>query len=138
VESLGIWNSIAAAADALFEAPEGFPKGLSRSLVELSSRTIASSFFSTAWRGNFTKRSHWLDSENGDVSFSPLSNFAQTCGGVNAKIGWPLCFGNAWGNDILNANTPRVPRLCFRIGVVGPIITRGHVLYANPMASSRR
>jgi 5-methyltetrahydropteroyltriglutamate--homocysteine methyltransferase len=26
--------------------------------------------------------------------------------GVNAKIGWHFCFGNAWGNDILSANYP--------------------------------
>ena len=28
------------------------------------------------------------------------------CDGVNAKIGWHFCFGNAWGNDILSANYP--------------------------------
>jgi 5-methyltetrahydropteroyltriglutamate--homocysteine methyltransferase len=26
--------------------------------------------------------------------------------GVDAKIGWHFCFGNAWGNDILSANYP--------------------------------
>jgi 5-methyltetrahydropteroyltriglutamate--homocysteine methyltransferase len=26
--------------------------------------------------------------------------------GVDAKIGWHFCFGNAWGNDILSANFP--------------------------------
>src|SRR6476659_5428461 len=31
---------------------------------------------------------------------------AQCCDGVNAKIGWHFCFGNAWGNDILSANFP--------------------------------
>ncbi len=30
----------------------------------------------------------------------------QCCDGVNAKIGWHFCFGNAWGNDILSANYP--------------------------------
>src|SRR5438034_10466589 len=30
----------------------------------------------------------------------------QCCDGVNAKIGWHFCFGNAWGNDILSANFP--------------------------------
>ena len=29
------------------------------------------------------------------------------CDGVDAKIGWHFCFGNAWGNDILSANYPR-------------------------------
>ena len=28
------------------------------------------------------------------------------CDGVDAKIGWHFCFGNAWGNDILSASFP--------------------------------
>jgi 5-methyltetrahydropteroyltriglutamate--homocysteine methyltransferase len=28
------------------------------------------------------------------------------CEGVDAKIGWHFCFGNAWGNDILSGNFP--------------------------------
>jgi 5-methyltetrahydropteroyltriglutamate--homocysteine methyltransferase len=28
------------------------------------------------------------------------------CDGVDAKIGWHFCFGNAWGNDILSGNFP--------------------------------
>jgi 5-methyltetrahydropteroyltriglutamate--homocysteine methyltransferase len=28
------------------------------------------------------------------------------CDGVDAKIGWHFCFGNAWGNDILSATYP--------------------------------
>ena len=31
---------------------------------------------------------------------------AECCDGVDAKIGWHFCFGNAWGNDILSANYP--------------------------------
>ena len=31
---------------------------------------------------------------------------AKCCEGVDAKIGWHFCFGNAWGNDILSANFP--------------------------------
>ena len=30
----------------------------------------------------------------------------QMCEGVNAKIGWHFCFGNAWGNDILSQAFP--------------------------------
>ena len=30
----------------------------------------------------------------------------QCCDGVEAKIGWHFCYGNAWGNDILSANYP--------------------------------
>jgi len=31
----------------------------------------------------------------------------QCCDGVDAKIGWHFCFGNAWGNDILSATFPQ-------------------------------
>jgi 5-methyltetrahydropteroyltriglutamate--homocysteine methyltransferase len=31
----------------------------------------------------------------------------QCCDGVDAKIGWHFCFGNAWGNDILSENFPQ-------------------------------
>src|SRR5688572_32032549 len=30
----------------------------------------------------------------------------QCCDGVDAKIGWHFCYGNAWGNDILSASFP--------------------------------
>jgi 5-methyltetrahydropteroyltriglutamate--homocysteine methyltransferase len=30
----------------------------------------------------------------------------ECCDGVDAKIGWHFCFGNAWGNDILSASFP--------------------------------
>src|SRR5215467_10074317 len=30
----------------------------------------------------------------------------QCCAGVDAKIGWHFCYGNAWGNDILSATYP--------------------------------
>jgi 5-methyltetrahydropteroyltriglutamate--homocysteine methyltransferase len=30
----------------------------------------------------------------------------QCCDGVDARIGWHFCFGNAWGNDILSAGYP--------------------------------
>ena len=29
------------------------------------------------------------------------------CDGVDARIGWHFCFGNAWGNDILSGNFPQ-------------------------------
>jgi 5-methyltetrahydropteroyltriglutamate--homocysteine methyltransferase len=29
------------------------------------------------------------------------------CDGVDAKIGWHFCFGNAWGNDIISSNFPQ-------------------------------
>jgi 5-methyltetrahydropteroyltriglutamate--homocysteine methyltransferase len=30
----------------------------------------------------------------------------QMCVGVDARIGWHFCFGNAWGNDILSSSFP--------------------------------
>ena len=30
----------------------------------------------------------------------------QCCDGVDARIGWHFCFGNAWGNDILSGSYP--------------------------------
>jgi 5-methyltetrahydropteroyltriglutamate--homocysteine methyltransferase len=30
----------------------------------------------------------------------------QCCEGVDARIGWHFCYGNAWGNDILSASFP--------------------------------
>ena len=32
---------------------------------------------------------------------------AQMFDGVDAKIAWHFCFGNAWGNDILSGNFPQ-------------------------------
>jgi 5-methyltetrahydropteroyltriglutamate--homocysteine methyltransferase len=29
------------------------------------------------------------------------------CDGVDAKIGWHFCFGNAWGNDIISSGFPQ-------------------------------
>jgi 5-methyltetrahydropteroyltriglutamate--homocysteine methyltransferase len=29
------------------------------------------------------------------------------CDGVEAKIGWHFCFGNAWGNDIISSGFPQ-------------------------------
>ena len=31
---------------------------------------------------------------------------AQCCDGVDAKIGWHFCFGNAWGNDLISGAFP--------------------------------
>ena len=45
------------------------------------------------------------------------------CDGVDAKIGWHFCFGNAWGNDILSANYPRAIRRCCRTSSAPPAST---------------
>jgi 5-methyltetrahydropteroyltriglutamate--homocysteine methyltransferase len=60
----------------------------------------------------------WLPLFTGDDSdWDWISDvIGQCCDGVDAKIGWHFCFGNAWGNDILSANFPEgyqtaLPRL---------------------------
>jgi methionine synthase II (cobalamin-independent) len=51
----------------------------------------------------------WLPLFTGDDSdYEWISDvIGQCCDGVNAKIGWHFCFGNAWGNDILSHNFPQ-------------------------------
>src|SRR5205823_13537055 len=55
----------------------------------------------------------------------------QCCDGVNAKIGWHFRFGNAWGNDILSANSPQAYQtaLLYSSGTAG--ISDIALYYAN-------
>ena len=50
----------------------------------------------------------WLPLFTGDEKdYEWISDvIGKCCEGVDAKIGWHFCFGNAWGNDILSANFP--------------------------------
>jgi methionine synthase II (cobalamin-independent) len=50
----------------------------------------------------------WLPLFTGDESdYEWISDvIGKCCEGVDAKIGWHFCFGNAWGNDILSHNFP--------------------------------
>jgi 5-methyltetrahydropteroyltriglutamate--homocysteine methyltransferase len=50
----------------------------------------------------------WLPLFSGnDADYDWIKDIiGQCCEGVDAKIGWHFCFGNAWGNDILSANFP--------------------------------
>jgi methionine synthase II (cobalamin-independent) len=50
----------------------------------------------------------WLPLFTGeDADFEWIKDvIGKCCEGVDAKIGWHFCFGNAWGNDILSANFP--------------------------------
>jgi methionine synthase II (cobalamin-independent) len=50
----------------------------------------------------------WLPLFTGDeADYEWISDvIGQCCDGVDAKIGWHFCFGNAWGNDILSGNFP--------------------------------
>jgi 5-methyltetrahydropteroyltriglutamate--homocysteine methyltransferase len=51
----------------------------------------------------------WLPLFTGDEDdYAWISDvIGKCCEGVDAKIGWHFCFGNAWGNDILSANFPQ-------------------------------
>ncbi len=51
----------------------------------------------------------WLPLFTGDVNDYKWirESIERMCDGVDAKIGWHFCFGNAWGNDILSANFPQ-------------------------------
>jgi 5-methyltetrahydropteroyltriglutamate--homocysteine methyltransferase len=50
----------------------------------------------------------WLPLFTGDEKdYEWISDvISKCCEGVDAKIGWHFCFGNAWGNDILSGNFP--------------------------------
>lgn len=50
----------------------------------------------------------WLPLFTGDAKDYDWvkESIAKCCEGVNAKIGWHFCFGNAWGNDILSHAFP--------------------------------
>jgi 5-methyltetrahydropteroyltriglutamate--homocysteine methyltransferase len=51
----------------------------------------------------------WLPLFTGDdADFEWIRDvIGKCCEGVDAKIGWHFCFGNAWGNDILSHNFPQ-------------------------------
>jgi methionine synthase II (cobalamin-independent) len=51
----------------------------------------------------------WLPLFTGDdADFEWIRDvIGQCCEGVDAKIGWHFCFGNAWGNDILSQSFPQ-------------------------------
>ena len=50
----------------------------------------------------------WLPLFTGDENdYTWIKDVIGKCTeGVDARIGWHFCFGNAWGNDILSANFP--------------------------------
>jgi 5-methyltetrahydropteroyltriglutamate--homocysteine methyltransferase len=51
----------------------------------------------------------WLPLFTGDLNDYKWirESIEMMCDGVDAKIGWHFCFGNAWGNDILSASFPQ-------------------------------
>jgi methionine synthase II (cobalamin-independent) len=46
----------------------------------------------------------WMPLFTGDKAYYTWIKdvIAQCCDGVDAKIGWHFCFGNAWGNDLIS------------------------------------
>ena len=50
----------------------------------------------------------WMPLFTGDKAYYTWIKdvIAQCCDGVNAKIGWHFCFGNAWGNDLISGAFP--------------------------------
>ena len=66
----------------------------------------------------------WLPLFTGDeADYEWIGDVIGKCGeGVDAKIGWHFCFGNAWGNDILSAQLPDgyqtvLPHFCDTPGI---------------------
>jgi 5-methyltetrahydropteroyltriglutamate--homocysteine methyltransferase len=51
----------------------------------------------------------WLPLFTGDeADYTWIKDVIGKCTeGVDARVGWHFCFGNAWGNDILSANFPQ-------------------------------
>ena len=50
----------------------------------------------------------WMPLFTGDKAYYTWIKdvIAQCCDGVDAKIGWHFCFGNAWGNDLISGAFP--------------------------------
>ena len=50
----------------------------------------------------------WLPLFTGDLNDYKWirESIEMMCDGVDARIGWHFCFGNAWGNDILSSSFP--------------------------------
>jgi len=84
------------------------PKELSQALAPIFNAEMKSLVAAGATYLQFEDLGAWLPLFTGDKNdYTWIKDVvAQCCDGVNAKIGWHFCFGNAWGNDILSANFP--------------------------------
>jgi 5-methyltetrahydropteroyltriglutamate--homocysteine methyltransferase len=84
------------------------PKELSYALAPIFNAEMKSLVAAGATYLQFEDLGAWLPLFTGDKNdYTWIKDVvAQCCDGVNAKIGWHFCFGNAWGNDILSASFP--------------------------------
>jgi 5-methyltetrahydropteroyltriglutamate--homocysteine methyltransferase len=84
------------------------PKELSYALAPIFNAEMKDLVAAGATYLQFEDLGAWLPLFTGDKNdYTWIKDVvAQCCDGVNAKIGWHFCFGNAWGNDILSASFP--------------------------------
>jgi len=84
------------------------PKELSQALAPIFNAEMKELVAAGATYLQFEDLGAWLPLFTGDKNdYTWIKDVvAQCCDGVNAKIGWHFCFGNAWGNDILSASFP--------------------------------
>ena len=84
------------------------PKELSQALAPIFNAEMKSLVEAGATYLQFEDLGAWLPLFTADKNdYTWIKDVvAQCCDGVNAKIGWHFCFGNAWGNDILSGSFP--------------------------------
>ena len=84
------------------------PKDLSFALAPIFNKEMKELVAAGAKYLQFEDLGAWLPlfTNNKDDYKWIRESVEMCCDGVDAKIGWHFCFGNAWGNDILSANFP--------------------------------
>jgi 5-methyltetrahydropteroyltriglutamate--homocysteine methyltransferase len=84
------------------------PEELSRALAPIFNAEMKDLVAAGAKYLQFEDLGAWLPLFTGNVNdYKWIREVVeQCCDGVDARIGWHFCFGNAWGNDILSANFP--------------------------------
>ena len=84
-------------------------KGLSFALAPIFNAEMKDLVAAGAKYLQFEDLGAWLPLFTGDKAYYTWIKdvVAQCCDGVDAKIGWHFCFGNAWGNDLSERRVPR-------------------------------
>jgi 5-methyltetrahydropteroyltriglutamate--homocysteine methyltransferase len=85
------------------------PKDLSFALAPIFNKEMKDLVAAGATYLQFEDLGAWLPLFTGDKNDYKWirESVEMCCDGVDAKIGWHFCFGNAWGNDILSASFPQ-------------------------------
>jgi methionine synthase II (cobalamin-independent) len=85
------------------------PKELAFALAPIFNKEMKDLVAAGAKYLQFEDLGPWLGLFTGKVEdFKWVREVTEACcDGVEAKIGWHFCFGNAWGNDILSATYPQ-------------------------------